>query len=93
MLYLFAIINLVLTSLSGLAFINIYRHGSGIGWLELIVMAISLILLLVTNIAIIWVNIQRGKEISSLVKKNNLLNQKLTEMQAANNREEKQERA
>lgn len=77
MLYLLAIINLVLTSLSGLAFYNIYRSTKGLGWLEIAVMFISIILLLVTNIGIIWVNAQRGKMISELKKKNNTLTQEL----------------
>ncbi len=77
MLYLLAIINLVLTSLSGLAFYNIYRSTKGLGWLEIAVMFISIILLLVTNIGIIWVNAQRGKMISELKKKNNTLIQEL----------------
>ena len=77
MLYLLAIINLILTSLSGLAFFNIYKSTKGLGWLEIIVMFISIILLFVTNIGIIWVNTQRGSAISELKRKNSMLEEEL----------------
>lgn len=84
MLYLFAVINLVLTSLSGLAFFNIYKSVTDLGWLEIAVMFISLILLLVSNIAILWVNRQRGSIISELKRKNNMLQQELASQEQAN---------
>jgi len=87
MLYLFAIINLILTTLSGLAFFNIYKSTKGLGWLEVIVMFISLTLLIVTNIGIIWVNTQRGSIISELKRKNNMLEQELENQKTINNEE------
>jgi hypothetical protein len=89
MLYLFAIINLILTSLSGLAFFNIYKSTNGLGWLEISVMFISLTLLLVTNIGIIWVNTQRGSVISELKRKNNMLEQELAEQKLASKEKKK----
>ncbi len=83
MLYLLAVINLVLTSLSGLAFFNIYKSAQDLGWLEIAVMFISLILLLVSNIAIIWVNTQRGSVIGELKRKNNMLTQELAKQKEA----------
>lgn len=95
MLYLLAIINLVLTSLSGLAFYNIYTRTKGLGWLEIMVMFISLSLLIVTNIGIMWVNGQRGSRISELKRKNNMLEQELANQKKVNlekiNQEEKNE--
>lgn len=84
MLYLLAIINLVLTFLSGLAFYNIYSRNKGLGWLEVIVMFISLGLLIVTNFGIIWVNAQRGSRISELKRKNSMLDIELANQKAAN---------
>lgn len=77
MLYLLAIINLVLTGLSGLSFYNISATTKNLGLLEVAVMWISIILLIVTNIGIIWVNKQRGNSISELQRKNAMLEQKL----------------
>lgn len=77
MLYLFAVINLILTTFSGLAFFNIYKSTKGLGLLEIGVLFISLVLLIVTNIGIIWVNTQRGSIISELKKKNSALEQEL----------------
>ena len=77
MLYLLAVINLVLTGLCGLSFFNIYKSTKGLGLLEMAVMWISIVLLLVTNIGIIWVNDQRGKVISELQRKKTMLEQEM----------------
>ncbi len=90
MLYLFAIINLILTTLSGLAFFNIYKSTKGLGWLEISVMFISLTLLLITNLGIIWVNTQRGSIISELKRKNKMLEEELANNKIAN-KEKKEE--
>ncbi len=90
MLYLLAIINLVLTSLSGLAFLNIYRANKGLGWLEIAVMFISIILLFITNIGIIWVNTQRGSSISELKRKNTMLEEELANQKMINEEKHKE---
>jgi len=77
MLYLLATINLVLTGLCGLSFYNISTTSKNLGLLELAVMWLSIVLLLVTNIGIIWVNKQRGNTIGELQRKNAMLEQKL----------------
>lgn len=87
MLYLFAIINLILTALSGLAFLNFYQD---LEMLEKSVMFISLLLLLVTNIGIIWVNFKRGNIISELKRKNNMLEQELAAQKKLNEDKDKE---
>lgn len=84
MLYLLAMINLVLTGLCGLSFFNIYKSTKGLGLLEMAVMWISIVLLLVTNIGILWVNAQRGKIIGELERKNTMLEQELTTQKRKN---------
>ncbi|MFA7056482.1 MAG: hypothetical protein WC155_02825 [Candidatus Cloacimonadales bacterium] len=91
MLYLLAIINLVLTGFCGLAFYNIYKPLRAQElFLEIAVMAIAIILLIVTNIGILWVNNQRGKVISELEKKNTMLEQELTAQKRKNEEKNKE---
>jgi len=91
MLYLLAIINLILTFFSGLAFMTIYRSSRDLSWHDLgvAVMFVSIILLFVTNIAILWVNSQRGSEISELKRNSNMLEQELAKQKELNKKDEK----
>ncbi len=67
MLYLFAVINLILSGLCGLSLYNIYVKETN-GFLEMIILIVGLVLIIASSVAIIWVNFGRGKSIKDLKK-------------------------